>query len=119
MVAIAACDALTPEERRQKLHLPKVGYQANPVQGKSAFEQYCVKCHGHAASGSVEGPPLVHETYRPTRHANMAFHFAVKDGVSSHHWSFGPMPAIDDVTPENVEDIIAYVRQLQRKAAIQ
>jgi len=115
----AACDPLSPEERQQRLHLPKAGYKADATQGKIKFEQYCIGCHGPDAGGSAQGPPLVHTVYQPKRHANMAFHFAVRNGVVQHHWSFGSMPKIEGVTAEEVADITAYVRQLQRKAGIQ
>ena len=47
-----------------------------------------------------------------------AFLLAVRNGVRPHHWRFGPMPPIDGITDDDVDDIVAYVRGLQRDAGI-
>ena len=62
--------------------------------------------------------PLLHGYYRPDHHANYAFYMAVKNGVVQHHWEFGNMPAMPQVSPEQAADIIAYVRALQRQAGL-
>jgi len=115
---LAACDGLDPEQRRIALHLPPSDYKADAGKGRVAFRQYCASCHGQAGRGTLQGPPLVHETYRPSHHADFAFHMAVRDGVRAHHWKFGDMKPLSGVTPEATEDIIAYVRALQRNAGI-
>ena len=38
--------------------------------------------------------------------------------MRAHHWEFGNMPKIEGVTPADVEQIIRYVRWLQREAGI-
>jgi hypothetical protein len=48
----------------------------------------------------------------------MAFQRAAAQGVRAHHWKFGNMPNIDGVVPEDVSQIIAYIRWLQRQAGI-
>ena len=48
----------------------------------------------------------------------MAFHLAVKNGVKQHHWHFGHMPPVEDLSPEQVEHVIGYVREEQRRAGI-
>jgi len=60
----------------------------------------------------------VDPVYRPGHHADLAFHFAVRDGVKQHHWPFGDMPPQPGVTPEQVGHAIACVRALQRQAGI-
>ena len=82
------------------------------------FNQNCATCHGNLAIGTDLGPPLVHIIYEPGHHSDEAFRRAVLLGVVPHHWSFGPMPAQSGVTPEQVQDIIRYVRWLQRQAGI-
>lgn len=115
---LAACDNLDPEERRKALHLPSPDHVADSTRGREAFDRHCAACHGPGALGSQQGPPLVHDTYRPSHHADFAFHMAVRDGVRAHHWRFGDMKPLPEVTPEATEDIIAYVRRLQRRSGI-
>lgn len=116
---LAACDGVDPEARRQAMHLPPPGFKGDAVQGEALFQKNCVACHGNNGQGSDKGPALVHAVYKPSHHADLAFHLAVRDGVQPHHWQFGEMPPQPAVTPEEVEHIIAYVRQQQRQAGIQ
>lgn len=86
--------------------------------GKVVFDRNCVACHGANAAGGQGGPPLVHKIYEPGHHADISFVLAVKNGVRQHHWSFGSMPPIPGVSEAEVEQIIAYVRTLQRANGI-
>lgn len=86
--------------------------------GRVLFDANCAACHGHSASGSDQGPPLVHRIYEPSHHSDMAFLLAARQGVRAHHWRFGNMPAIDSVTEDEVVHITAYVRALQRANGI-
>jgi hypothetical protein len=60
----------------------------------------------------------VHKIYEPSHHGDAAFQFAAAKGVRAHHWNFGDMPKLTGVTTEDVEQIIKYVRYLQRRAGI-
>ena len=86
--------------------------------GEEKFNANCSRCHGLLANGTGNGPPLVHKIYEPHHHADFAFQRAAAQGVRAHHWKFGNMPKIENVTPEDVRDIIKYVRWLQRQAGI-
>ena len=86
--------------------------------GEAQFNSYCSRCHGLRAKGTDQGPPLVHKIYEPNHHGDWAFQRAAAQGVRAHHWNFGNMPKIDGVTPEDVNEIIQYVRWLQRQAGI-
>ena len=86
--------------------------------GRALFETYCLECHGQAATGTEKGPPLVHRIYHPGHHADPAFYLAPLQGVRAHHWGFGDMPPVEGITRDEVGDIIAYVRWLQRSAGI-
>ena len=86
--------------------------------GKRLFEANCGQCHGPEASGTDKGPPLVHVVYEPNHHSDVAFQRAAALGVIAHHWRFGDMPPVPGVTPEQVAEITAYVRWLQRQAGI-
>ena len=63
-------------------------------------------------------PPLVHKIYEPSHHGDESFQIAVAMGVRSHHWKFGNMPAIENLTRSDVSAIVAYVRELQRANGI-
>lgn len=86
--------------------------------GRVLFDANCSACHGPNASGSDQGPPLVHRIYEPSHHGDMAFVLAARQGVRAHHWRFGNMPAIDGVTEDEVVQITAYIRALQRANGI-
>ena len=87
-------------------------------QGRDLFAEYCAACHGVNASGSENGPPLVHRIYEPGHHGDESFLLAAQRGVRSHHWEFGDMPPREDVTQTEVRVIISYVRALQRANGI-
>ena len=116
--SMAGCEKPDQEKLRQRLHLPSPGFVADAVKGEQLFNTYCASCHGESAKGSDQGPPLVHKTYRPVHHADQAFHWAVINGARQHHWHFGNMPPIPDLSPKDVEHILSYVRQEQRQAGI-
>lgn len=86
--------------------------------GHDKFHSFCAPCHGPEGVGTDHGPPLVHKIYEPSHHADMAFQQAAARGVRAHHWKFGNMPKIDGVSPEDVTEIIGYVRWLQKQAGI-
>ena len=117
-LVITGCDWPTPEQARKNLHLPEPGFVADVSQGKQLFESNCIRCHGKGAGGTRLGPPLVHRTYSPRHHPDIAFHMAVKNGVRQHHWKFGHMPPVKNLSPEQAGHIIAYVRQEQRQTGI-
>jgi mono/diheme cytochrome c family protein len=87
--------------------------------GKRAFEAKCAECHGANAAGQNGiAPPLVHKTYEPSHHSDMAFVLAAKNGVRAHHWKFGNMPPVEGLTDADVKMIARYVRELQRENGI-
>jgi mono/diheme cytochrome c family protein len=87
--------------------------------GREAFRANCAQCHGEHAGGTDQGPPLVHLWYRPNHHADAAFFLAAKRGVPQHHWSFGNMPPQPQVGERSLQQIVAYVRELQKANGIQ
>lgn len=86
--------------------------------GEAKFKANCAACHGVGAVGTSQGPPLVHKIYEPNHHGDAAFQRAAASGVRAHHWEFGNMPKIETVTPEDVDQIIKYIRWLQKQAGI-
>ena len=87
--------------------------------GQVLFEENCMTCHGPHATGSDQGPPLVHMIYEPNHHADISFILAVRNGVRAHHWPFGNMAPVDGVSDEDTLKIIRYVRELQRANGIE
>lgn len=87
-------------------------------EGKNLFDANCAACHGPSASGSNQGPPLVHDIYNPGHHADEAFYRAAKQGVRQHHWPFGNMPTQPQVSGQEVAKIVRYVRELQEANGI-
>ena len=86
--------------------------------GEAKFKANCSACHGVAGIGTSHGPPLVHKIYEPNHHGDAAFQRAAANGVKAHHWEFGNMPKIEGVTPDDVDQIIKYVRWLQHEAGV-
>ena len=88
-------------------------------QGKQLFDGNCASCHGQNAAGQYGvAPPLVHIIYEPNHHGDKSFQLAAQRGVRQHHWQFGNMPPVPNVTPDDVTKITAYVRGLQRANGI-
>jgi mono/diheme cytochrome c family protein len=113
LVAFAACDSSQPK--------PAAGGGTVPSElqaGEAKFNANCSACHGPQGTGTQQGPPLVHKIYEPNHHGDAAFQRAAAVGVKAHHWEFGNMPKIESVTPADVDQIIPYVRWLQRQAGI-
>ncbi|HEA25847.1 MAG TPA: c-type cytochrome [Ectothiorhodospiraceae bacterium] len=117
-VFLIGCEAPTPEQLRERNHLPKIGFVADTIQGRALFNSNCASCHGTAANGTENGPPLIDKTYNSLHHADLAFHWAVRDGVRQHHWRFGDMPKVANLRPEDVGHIVAFVRKEQRLKGI-
>jgi len=115
---LGACNKQDPEIVRKRLHLPKPGFVGNAALGRGIYQRECLSCHGIEGRGTRQGPPLVHRTYKPAHHPNTAFHLAVKNGVRQHHWHFGHMPAVEGLTPGEVEHVVAYIRRQQRQVGI-
>lgn len=91
---------------------------AELANGERRFNSSCSPCHGTLGMGTSQGPPLVHAIYKSSHHSDESFRRAVALGVPAHHWSFGAMPPIRVLAPDEVEPIIRYVRWLQGKAGI-
>ena len=111
---LAACDSSQPIQAVVGGPVP-AEFQA----GETTFNANCAACHGKQAAGTDHGPPLVHKIYEPNHHGDPAFQRAAANGVTAHHWEFGNMPKVEGVTPGDVDQIVKYVRWLQRQAGIQ
>jgi len=92
---------------------------SDPVRGASLFATNCAACHGQGGMGSDQGPPLINRIYESSHHSDFAFYRAVSNGSRQHHWKFGDMPPVPGVSIEDTANIIAYIRQQQRRAGIE
>ncbi|WP_343072333.1 cytochrome c [Roseibium litorale] len=89
------------------------------AEGEIAFNGNCAVCHGKNAAGQDGvAPPLIHKIYEPNHHGDMAFVIAARRGVRAHHWPFGNMPPVPDVTDDELVQIVTYVRTLQKANGI-
>ena len=113
LVVFVACDSSQPKPAASGGTVP-----AELQAGEAKFNANCAICHGQQGVGTKQGPPLVHKIYEPNHHGDAAFQRAAANGVKAHHWEFGNMPKIDTVTPDDVDQIITYVRWLQKQAGI-
>lgn len=87
--------------------------------GRKTYDANCAACHGRNAAGQDGvAPPLVHIIYEPGHHGDESFQRAVAQGVRAHHWPFGDMSPVDGLTREDVADVVAYIRELQRANGI-
>jgi mono/diheme cytochrome c family protein len=118
-LGMAACqEQVATGEQDVAAVIHAVQIPANLAPGEASFEANCAVCHGTRALGTEQGPPLVHIIYEPSHHSDLAFYMAAERGVRAHHWNFGDMPAIPWVTREEVGQIVAYIRFLQRQVGI-
>ncbi len=115
VLAIVAASLLVVMACGGEAESPVGGPQLSPIaqEGEAVYSRTCVLCHGAGAMGSDTGPPLIHRLYNPGHHPDISFRNAVRDGVIAHHWEFGHMPAQPNVSDEDVEKIICYIRELQ------
>lgn len=86
--------------------------------GERSFRAHCQACHGVSGRGSNDGPPLVHRVYAPGHHSDTVFLLAVQLGVRGHHWGARNMPAQPGLDAQTVQNIIAFVREVQRANGI-
>lgn len=81
--------------------------------GATLYEQSCASCHGSDLRGTDKGPPHLSEVYASDHHSDDSFRSAITNGAPSHHWDFGDMPPVPDLSAEDIDDILAFVRQQQ------
>ncbi len=82
--------------------------------GKMAYGIHCGQCHGPSGAGTDKGPPFLHRLYRPDHHNDSSFYQAVRRGARAHHFPFGDMKPLPEVTNEQIDSIVRYIRALQR-----
>jgi len=112
-IALAANQGLSGHARGAAVSVRVPPLSATAAAGKVAFDANCAVCHGANGAGTDKGPPFVHDIYNPGHHPDEAFFAAARRGVQAHHWQFGNMPPVPQVSDEQVVEIVRYVRELQ------
>ena len=82
--------------------------------GDPLYQTNCAECHGADLRGTSIGPSHLSVVYQPGHHGDFAFVSAAQKGVPQHHWPFGDMLPVPDLSDEDLEAIIAFVRENQR-----
>lgn len=91
---------------------------AEYAEGRQLLERHCARCHGSGGAGTDHGPAFLSKIYEPNHHGDASFLMAARRGVAAHHWRFGDMPPIPDVSDDDVTRIVGYIRWAQRQAGI-
>lgn len=83
--------------------------------GAEIYAQSCASCHGDDLRGTDRGPSHLSIVYEPGHHSDESFRAAIREGSSQHHWSFGDMPPVEGLDDEQIDAVIAYVREVQER----
>ncbi len=86
---------------------------AGAVDGAALYQAKCASCHGADLRGTSTGPSHLSLVYEPSHHGDDGFRSAIANGAQQHHWNFGNMAAIPGLSTNEVDAIIAYVRDVQ------
>lgn len=81
--------------------------------GEGLFQSSCASCHGSDLRGTDRGPSLLSQVYEPDHHPDASFRAAITRGSPAHHWNLGDMPPIPGLDDDEIDLIIAYVRDRQ------
>lgn len=82
--------------------------------GEELYEANCASCHGGDLRGTDAGPSHLSIVYEPAHHGDAAFVLAARNGVRSHHWPFGDMLPVPGLSDDDLDAIVAFVRENQR-----
>lgn len=115
-VVIFVDQAYVDDGAHLEVRVPELSTGA--AEGAEVFAANCASCHGANAAGSNKGPPLVHRYYEPNHHSDSTFHAAVRVGVRAHHWRYGNMPPVPDVSDGDIGLVVRYLRELQKANGI-
>lgn len=83
--------------------------------GATVYSARCASCHGVDLRGTDKGPSQLSIVYEPGHHGDDAYRSAIRNGAPQHHWDFGDMSAVESITDEQVERVIAFIRSEQQQ----
>ncbi len=108
-VALAACGGDDPVAAPPESLVPL----AAEADGATIYQARCASCHGEDLRGTDKGPSQLSLVYEPNHHGDDSYRSAIRNGAPEHHWSFGNMPAVEDITDDQIELVIGYIRSQQ------
>ena len=77
------------------------------------YQAKCASCHGADLKGTAIGPSHLSVVYQPGHQGDGAFALAAINGVRAHHWDFGDVAPIPELSSDDMDRIIAFVRETQ------
>ncbi len=86
---------------------------ATATDGAALYEQACASCHGSDLRGTDQGPSHLSQVYAPDHHPDASFRAAITQGSPAHHWQFGDMAPVAGLDDDEIDVIIAYIRDQQ------
>ncbi len=84
------------------------------ARGEPLYQASCAACHGADLRGTESGPSHLSIVYEPNHHGDFAFVLAAQNGVQAHHWRFGDMAPVPGLSDQDLNAIVAFVRENQR-----
>ena len=91
--------------------IPSLSTQA--LDGKGLFSEKCGDCHGAYGEGSDNGPALIHALYDKTIFPDQAVRRAIVEGAVARNWPFGDMPPVEGLGEQEIDGLIAFLREVQ------
>lgn len=89
-------------------------------QGRVVLNERCSECHGvDGTGGSRKGPPILHSMYRREIFPDFVFKRSVLEGKREKNWRFGPMAPVEGLSDQDLDGIIAFVREVQDASGIE
>jgi cytochrome c len=84
------------------------------AEGEPVYRASCAACHGADLRGTEFGPSQFSVVYQPGHHSDFSYISAMVNGVPAHHWDFGDMAAVPNLSKDDMTRIVAFVRENQR-----
>ena len=111
-LVLAACGGADTDTDTEAADVVALAADAD---GATIYTARCASCHGADLGGTNKGPSQLSIVYEPNHHGDDAYRSAVRNGAPQHHWPFGDMLAVPDITDEQVEAVIVYIRAEQQR----
>ena len=87
---------------------------AAEADGAAIYQARCASCHGGDLRGTDMGPSQLSIVYEPNHHGDDSYRSAIRSGARQHHWDFGDMPVVEDITDDQIERVITHIRSQQQ-----
>ena len=82
--------------------------------GQAQFNKVCANCHGPDAMGGNRAPSMIQERFTISKYSNENISQIITNGSNS-----GAMPSLKNrVSEKEIEEIIKYIRYLQKESGL-